>query len=455
MNKYLVSLLALLLTACGGGGSDSKPTTVSVVTTQSVPPPSNPPPATQQTSTCTNPHKSDYPDIYRGPWPTPTPNTRFESNIVRGISFKDYHVGHSAWLNKGSCTSDEYTKLMYTLTLDKIKSLNADQLWVYQYGPWVDGTKSVWTMDKSNYQIPEEVLTFIVTEARKRNLKVNLVWQFHNVDTKGNTMFNMGDTLSTELMTTMLESHKQNMIEVAKYAEKVGINALSADWNALSVGGILTIHRELFAVKMSETIDGIRQNFSGKISFGQSATPFYDARIFNKLDYIHISLNPVLSDIEFVNFSVENVKAATLRHIQERFWNVDAPKGTKLPPVEFVIAVQSRDKYFKEGWVEDGFCVTGKNSDGTTNNCIQKTYVTDFSVQAVGIEGIFQAIKEQTLFEVYGVDLHTSFWLTDNVTPSPEHYDDYAKMYNTDFPNLSQSVRNKPAQDIVKYWYGR
>jgi len=453
MNKYVVGLLALFLTACGGGGSTPEP--VSVVTTQSTKPPTTPTPPAATTSTCTNPYKSDYPDVYKGPWPLPTPNTKFNTNIVRSISFKDYHVGNSAWLYKSTCTSDEYTKLMYTLTLDKIKSLNADQIWIYNYGPWIDGTQTLWAMDKDKYQIPESWMTYIVEEAKKRNIKVNLVWQFHNVDSKGKTMFNHGETLSVSLMTTVLESHKQNMIELSKYASSVGINALSVDWNALSLGGTNTTHRELYVTKMVETAQAMRQNFKGKLSFGQSLTPFYDERIFNSIDYIHVSLNPVLTPTEFVNFNVENVKAATLRHIEQRWREIDAPPNVKLPPVEFIISVQSRDKYFKEGWVEDGFCVTGKNTDGTENKCIQKTYVTDFSVQAVGIEGIFQAIKEQTRFTVYGVDLHTSFWLTDNVMPSPESWDDNMKMYNTDFPNLSQSIRNKPSENIVKYWFSR
>ena len=449
MNKYFVSLFALLLTACGGGGST--PATQNVVTIQSTPPSSNPP--TTTVVTCTNPYKSDYPDVYRGPWPIPTPTSKFDSKIIRGISFKDYYVGNQAWRDKGSCTADEYTKLMYTLTLDKIKSLGGEQVWIYQYGPWTDGTKSIWTMDKKDYQIPEPMLTWIVGEAKKRNINVSLVWQFHNVDRNGLTMFNHGDTLSVDLLTTVLESHKNNMIELAKYAQSVGISGLSVDWNALHIGGLFTTHRKLYFQKLNETADEIRKNFNGKLSYGQSTVPVYDEQLFSKIDFIHIPLNIRLSDIEFVNFSVENVKAATLRAIRDRLYQIEAPAGVKLPPVEWIISVQSRDKYFKEGWVEDGFCVSGKNTDGSTNNCIQKTYTTDFSVQAVGIEGMFQAIKEQNYFETYSVDLHTSFWLTDNVVPPPDSYDDYAKMYNTDFPNLSQSIRNKPAQDIVKHWY--
>lgn len=451
MNKYFVSLLALLLTACGGGGTTPVPQTV--VTTQSSNP-TTPAPATP-VATCTNPYKSDYPDIYRGPWPMPTPAAKFDSKIVRGISFKDYYVGNQAWRDKGSCTADEYIKLMYTLTLDKIKSLGGEQIWVYQYGPWTDGTKSLWTMDKNDYQIPEPMLTWIVNEAQKRNIKVNLVWQFHNVDKKGLTMFNHNQNLSTELMTTVLDSHKNNMIELAKYAQSVGINALSVDWNALTIGNLFTTHRTLYYQKLNETADEIRKNFKGKLSYGQATVPVYEEKLFSKIDFIHIPLNVILTDIEFVNFSVENVKAATLRLIRDRKNQIEAPPNVKLPPVEWIVSVQSRDKYFKEGWVEDGFCVTGKNKDGSTNNCIQKTYTTDFSVQSVGIEGMFQAIREQTYFDTYAVDLHTSFWLTDNVVPPPDSYDANAKMYNTDFPNLSQSIRNKPAQDIVKYWYSR
>jgi hypothetical protein len=104
-------------------------------------------------------------------------------------------------------------------------------------------------------------------------------------------------------------------------------------------------------------------------------------------------------------------------------------------PVIFEISTQSRSDYFLNGWTEDGFCV---------NNCIQNSYVTDFSIQAIGVEAAMQAIAAQTSFVTKSVNFHTSYWLTDSLTPGPEG-----------FPNLSQSIRGKPAENIVKYWFSR
>ena len=104
--------------------------------------------------------------------------------------------------------------------------------------------------------------------------------------------------------------------------------------------------------------------------------------------------------------------------------------------------VQSREDFFLNGWKEDGFCTPGTLEDGTEVSCIQESFVTDFSVQSVGIEGIMQAIEEQDTFMINSVDIHTGYWLSQTLIPSFEG-----------FPNISQSVRGKPAEGIVKYWY--
>ena len=98
--------------------------------------------------------------------------------------------------------------------------------------------------------------------------------------------------------------------------------------------------------------------------------------------------------------------------------------------------------YWVKGWTEDGFCISGSLDDGTTDECIQNYYTTDFSAQAIGMEGMLQAINQQSYFEIMGVDVHTGYWLTDTLIPGEEG-----------FPNLSQSIRGKPAEEIVKYWY--
>lgn len=188
----------------------------------------------------------------------------------------------------------------------------------------------------------------------------------------------------------------------------------------------------------------IRTTFSGVITYGQIGIPQYDSRIFNVIDEIHISLAPRLTATENSNISVALLKikfTEIIDHLHTQLQN-----STK--PVIWEIAIQSRDKYFLEGWVEDGFCVVpnGNGSPTDYNNplCAQKNYVTDFSIQAIGVEAALQAIASQNKFTTKSVDFHGSYWHTDTVTPG-----------NEGFPNFSQSIRGKPAESIVKYWFAK
>jgi hypothetical protein len=117
-------------------------------------------------------------------------------------------------------------------------------------------------------------------------------------------------------------------------------------------------------------------------------------------------------------------------------------------PIIWDFNIQSRDKALSEGWVEDGFCINDNGSIifnwGSPECTKQMNYITDFSIQALAIEGAFQAIKEQTLIKTYGIMFSTSYWHTDTLVPGPEG-----------FPNLSQSIRGKPAENVVKHWYSK
>ncbi|MEZ9595180.1 hypothetical protein AB4298_11095 [Shewanella sp. 10N.261.52.F9] len=53
-----------------------------------------------------------------------------------------------------------------------------------------------------------------------------------------------------------------------------------------------------------------------------------------------------------------------------------------------------------------------------------------------------QAIANQDSFEISSIDIHTDYWLSETLIPS-----------NEGFANISQSIRGKPAEDVLKYWY--
>ena len=451
MKKYCCILIAFVLTACGGGGSESNSTSP-VITVQPFTNVATPTPLP-----CTNPHTNEYPAIYNGYRPIPTPQQQLPGTYQRGISLKDYYPGWIHDTSKGSikCTKDEYVKLMYTQALDNLKNNGATMFWIYNFGYWDNVNVKVMTMQKNNYHIPEPMIEFVVQEAKKRNLQVYFAWQFTPSDVNNKYLLSLGDNVTVDQLNTIMDSHHQQMIETAKFAQRTGISGLAADWNAMNIGNLNDpVLREIYVTKMSKIIDDVRMNFTGKITYGQDLRPVSDSRIVDKVDALHFSLGGgILTKNENVNLSPELIKEAILKEIHSYYLEYkctpphDAHRcgpnpSTKNIPVYFEIQAQSRDDYWVTGWKEDGFCVSGTTITGSTTPCIQDTYITDFSVQAIGIEGILRAVMSQRDFSVVGVNFHTSYWQSDSLKPGYEG-----------FPNLSQSIRGKPAEKIVKYWY--
>ena len=400
---------------------------------------------------CVNPHVADYPEEFLGVHNLPVPQEVFADDIVRGISFKDYNPQYIPRGVETACTPLQYTQLMYQLSLDRIAESGATMAWLYNYGPWDDATADKLIVSEENYQISSEMVEFIVAEARKRNIDIYYSWQFTTNDIQGRTVVNLNESVTPEKLRFLLDGHRTNVINMAKFAERIGMKGMASDWNAMFIGNLYEPElEEIFIATFSEIIDRIRENFSGEVTWGQKAYILSDARIVDKVDAIHISLGgPMLSAEENEQLSPALIRDKIINQFQDIDQRYNCVHGcnylpsTKDVPVYFEVAIQSRDNYWTEGWIEDGFCVSGETESGEKLDCIQETYVTDFSVQAIGIEGIFRAINsQQHNFSVKGVNFHTSYWHTDTLVPGEEG-----------FPNLSQSIRGKPAEDIVRYWF--
>ena len=392
MKKLLLSLVVVLAGCGGGGGSDN---------TKQI-----------QNVSC-NVANSIAPSGYNGIYSIPTPTQHLPSYIQRSVGLKDYNPSN---------------RCNYAADLDKLQTLGVDRIWVYNYGVWDDFNKSVWTIDRDSWQISKENFTYLVTEAKKRNIKVFLALQFTAYDKQGNTL-PMDVDVSAGQLQKMLDSHHNAVVEYAKYGETIGLSGISIDWNAFFIKNWYDFP-EQWTTNMLAIASDIRHNFTGVITYGQMCNPLNDSRIYNVVDELHISLSPRLTQIENSNISVSMLRDKFTELIDQYY-----QFHHTTTPVIWEVSIQSRDKYFTEGWVEDGFCV---------NNCIQNSYATDFSIQAMGIEAALQAIAIQDKFTTKSVDFHTSYWHTDTLTPGSEG-----------FPNISQSIRGKPAENIVKYWFAR
>lgn len=423
MKKFIL-ILSLVLAGCGGGGTSD---TAQVVT---------------QSGCTLKQYTTTVPQEYYGTQSIPTPNSKFDPSILRGIGLKDYYPNHT----NINCAQYEYARLLYKKSLDRLQSLNVDYVEIYQYGPVNDFNATTWVVDKASWQIPESELIWFIKEANSRNIKVNLIWQLWSVDKKGNTL-NSTRNASEAHMLQVLRGWHNIIVEMAKLGSVNGLSMLTIQWNAFYFPVVID-YPESATQEFISIVNDIRQHYNGKL-FMQASPMFFDKRLVDKVDAIIVPLTPSnWSYIDNNNMSVSLLKDRYKDAILGKALHLSNSTGMNASsiPVIWDFNIQSRDKALSDGWVEDGFCINqnGNSLNYTDPLCVQKNYKTDFSVQAMAIEGAFQAIKEQTYIKTYGVNFSTNYWHTDTLVPGEEG-----------FPNLSQSIRGKPAESIVKYWFSK
>jgi hypothetical protein len=218
----------------------------------------------------------------------------------------------------------------------------------------------------------------------------------------------------------------------AVVAERLGIEALQLDWSAYWFD-VLPM-KSLYVQKMTALVRRVRAVYKGKIFLGPSFIPRKeDPDLLKSIDWVHVGFIYGLSDEENARPDVAAVKSYAFRMLG---WVSDW-LGPEAPPVVFSFFIGSfRNALINGGWLEDAFCTP------SPEDCTQRRTRTDFSVQAIGIEGTLEAIKEQTSFKTASVEAF-GYWYTDVIRPKDS------------FPNLSPSFRNKPAESIVFEWFKR
>lgn len=445
-------IIASLVTACGGSGSSGSVSGSSSSTNASGADSSG---NTSQPILSTNdpcviePFTPTYPAGYIGKFAIPSAGGRLPSAWGRAIELKDYYP--AAIPTTSQCKDvTTYARNQYKVELDKIKAIGADTVWIANYGRWKDINKIPWQLEKSSMQIPETELAFFIVEAKKRGLKVYLGWQMYVSDVLGNSYSYNGD-YTTEQMTNVMLGHRELMRYLSDFAAVTGVDGLAVDWQAFNPLNLWQDNiKEIYISQLSSTIDLIKSKFNGKLILGYNGVVFPDSRLISKVDVARVGLFANVSEEENANLTVSLLKERFRNRLQVDYSLIGNLRDIN-PNIKFDLqaSIQSRDKYFVNGWVEDGFCVAG----GIGDPCIQRTYITDFSVQALGTEAMLQVVSEQSYFVVDIVSAGV-YWHSDYLLPGADMAATNGEL-QLDFPNLSASVRNKPAELIIKEWFRR
>jgi hypothetical protein len=439
----LAFILAIL--SCGGGGGTSS-TAASNNNSTTI----TPPVITTNDSGCDLPSYNygdiKIPDAYAGSIPIPTPSGKLDASILRTINLADFDSWGAKPATSNCVNKNQFRINAYIEDLNRVKKLGGERIWIYNYAHWEDFSKSIWIANEQELILPRSLLKVVVEEAHRRNIKVFYAYQqSFDCDLKGVCLD--FTKLSANELSKLLESHKKQILSDALFGSSIGLDGIKIEIDAFSPKRISSLDQNLIDIyknKINESIDEVRKIYSGKISYGQSGA-LYDPVILNKVDEIIVPL--YLSKV--VNpFTVEQWKNEALSYLSNfKYWDINIfniPSTTKTPISWEIYLSSAKDFYSPLGQQVEAFCSKTQISQ---NNCLASSQIADFSMQAVAAEGTLQALSTQQLYKTGSISFY-GFWHGDFLIPT-----DIGGAIV--FPNLDNSIRNKPAEAIVKAWYGK
>jgi hypothetical protein len=453
MKHIFVALITVgFLSACGGGGgggsdpsSSTTTTTTSTTTTTTTAPAvfasqvtissdiaknAYPPlytvvaPTPVIDDTCLVAADSiSYPVAYQGAFTLPPVKGNFASaNIGLGVGVKDnWGDGYLANPNiNKKCATDNRTA--FTATLKRLKALGSSYVYIPQYGCLKDATNPISFLGQIS--IPDADLVWMGQQVQAQGMKARLMMGVCSNDQKGNLLNNL--TLNNQWYSTFFDTYSAFALHQAQLAQTAGFDAISLDWGDWQPASWAPAS-SIRSARLQQLSVSMRQIFTGRqmlyTTWNSNDCP---SGLVASVDLLMAQLGT--SKLTPAQSNALTVGQLLPGFIQSINWRQHLGNAK---PIIWILQMQSHKDFFVNGWVEDAGC--------WSTTCAG-SFTTDFSVQAIGIEAALEAINQQTFFKTESVFVN-SYWLADTVTPRDS------------FPNISASIRNKPAESVVYQWW--
>jgi len=433
---------------------------------------------------CQNPHSAKIKQSYIGNYDLPIPQNSFGDDHIKSIGFKDYGVEwiYNNYKNRGEswvsdCTQEEYVKLMYRTTLRQLKEHGVETAWVYNFGYWQDHQAETWEINHSRKHVSDWQIEYIAETAQDLGMNMHYAWQFLALDDENNMLFPFDGMVYVDmsLLKRIMDSHEEHILWEADRLQSLGVTSMSADWSAMWVcfcgledeasSNERDELKNYYMERLASIISQIKGRFDGEVYVGEGII-WNDSRVFDQVDGVIGSLPNLISDDEVAGATVDLIEERVAEYVTALYddWTCNTQQPCweyttyQLPKVIWNMFAQSHANFLSTGWVEDGFCTQGTYKDVYYDDCMQYSVPTDFSAQAIFIEGMLRAIDKQPWFETKGTTASAAYWLSDTLIPDENQYGsdcglNFGSCGREGFPNISQSVRGKPAEKIIKAWY--
>jgi hypothetical protein len=377
-----------------------------------------------------------YPKSYLGEFPMPQlGGASLAAATQRGVSLKDYwaYINNNPTTNDG-CSSSWHAALEETLR--RVKALGSDYVAIYQNAYLEDVNAVPLKFDcmgqgcPSWAQIPDSEVLRTAERARAHGLDLYLYVQVDVHDLEGGML---PTAPTAEWLDRYFAAYTEYMRHLGSLAEQAGIPLMQVDWGVWWIDWTEPQYKPIYQARLAEVAAEVRKVYSGKLALGVLSPWASDH------DALMAQIDVLLLELWGVRFWMNeqhsaNPTAAVVRDRTEAMLrDLAGVLGKYGKPTIFRIMAQSQSEFLRTGWIEDGFCSPG---------CPQRNVKIDFSVQAITYQGQLEAVQNQTAFPTAAVDA-MGYWFADVMLPKES------------FPNLSQSIRNKPAEVIVHRWFRR
>jgi hypothetical protein len=243
---------------------------------------------------------------------------------------------------------------------------------------------------------------------------------------------------SENWLITLIHNWENFVLNQAQLSEETGVDALMInhfDWQPYING-----YEDVYQSEMLALLEKVRAIYHGRVLFmldsvlGGADTEKLDKFLASVDGFI---VNTIPNDLSYADnktISVSNLKRLYI----DNFRKIASKLNQLNKPYLIRVLIQSEKTFLENGWNEDTHCIPRGDDP-----CYQQNLEVDFSVQAVAYEAMLEAVEQvysEQSMRIYGFEA-TGYLFLDAILP-------YISQ-----PQISQSIRDKPAEVVVYQWF--
>ena len=383
-----------------------------------------------------------YPQSWLGGRPLPAvSNAPFDASIGRAVVIKDIMLDNNPGFVNGCNSGAGSLKGEITKTLTRIANLNSGYVFLTQWTVSTinpDGTYSIPNPESLFGPISDSNLSYFVSESHRLGLKVvlwNQIQGFRASDGKDMPT----PSMNTDNLNKWFDAFETFMINRAPFYNKIGVDVWDGYCSSCDFSPAPNMSRsdnQLFYDRNLRVIKSVKSQYFGKMYVQDNPWLDFGSSYMSYIDLIHVN---IWSNKSFTIQESDSLTPTIYKNTLGEGISTALRFGKPL----FVmgVGIQSRrDALSSPGYLEETGCTAGVGSMSISNTqCIQEGTQTDFSLQSVVIEGQMEYIKslaKNNIIVVVG-----DYFMTDAIESKSV------------FPNIGYTIRNKPAEGIVRDWF--